>query len=173
MAIVQGYIAPRRPQLPALITVPPAAAHPKIVQLYEYWHKVATPGGGLPSRKNIDPTEIPTLLDHVWMLDVVGEPRRFRFRLLGGAAERRNPPARAGDFIDQFFENGATDERLDDLHFVATAGRPVWFRGPPRLKHKSEIAELERIHLPLAADGVTVNMILCLTVYYSFVGKEI
>ena len=35
------------------------------------------------------------------------------------------------------------------------------------------VAELERIHLPLAGDGTTVDMILCLTVYYSFLGGEI
>jgi PAS domain-containing protein len=173
MAMVRSLIAPRSPQLPHHITAPPAAAHPKIVRLYDYWRHVAPPGGGLPGRTDIDPTDVPMLLDHIWLLDVVGEPRRFRFRLLGGAAERRKPPVRTGDFIDQFFEDGVTDERLDDLHFVVTARQPVWFRGPPRLKHKSEIAELERLHLPLAADGVDVNMILCLTVYYSLAGGEI
>ncbi|SRR6266851_475806 len=161
------------PQLPVHITVPPATAHPKVVQLYDYWRQAMPLGGALPSRKNIDPTEIPTLLDALWLLDVVGEPRRFRFRLLGGAAQRRSPPGRIGDFIDQFFDKGPADERLDDLHFVVTERQPVWFRGPPRLTHKSEIAELERLHLPLAADGVTVDMILCLTVYYSFLGNEI
>jgi len=82
-------------------------------------------------------------------------------------------PGQIGDFMDQFFEGGPVDERLDDLHIVVSARQPVWFRGKPRLKHKSEIAELERLHLPLAADGKTGDMILCLTVYYSFFGGEI
>jgi hypothetical protein len=173
MVLVQRRIDPRSLQLPVRITAPPVTAHPKVVQLYDYWRQVSPPGGTLPNRKDVDPTEIPTLLDHIWLLDVVGEPRRFRFRLLGGAAQRRNPPGRIGDFIDQFFDNGAADERLDDLHYVVTARQPLWFRGPPRLKHASLIAEIERLHLPLAADGVIVNMILCLTVYYSSVGREL
>jgi hypothetical protein len=172
MALVQR-LAPRSPLLPVPITEPPASANPRIVQLYDYWRRVAPAGGGLPSRKHIDPTEIPALLEHIWLLDVVGTPMRFRYRLRGGAAQRMGPPGQIGDFMDQFFDGGPADERLDDLRFVAATRQPLWFRGAPRLKHKSEIAELERIHLPLAADGTTVDMILCMTVYYSFLGGEI
>jgi hypothetical protein len=172
MAVVQRR-AQRIPQLPITVAEPPASANPKIVQLYDYWRRAAPAGGGLPGRKHIDPTEIPTLLEHIWLLDVVGQPTRFRFRLRGGAAQRMGLPGQIGDFMDQFFEGGPADERLDDLHVVVSARQPVWFRGEPRLKHKSEIAELERLHLPLAADGTTVDMILCLTVYYSFFGGEI
>jgi hypothetical protein len=152
---------------------PPETAHPKTIRLYEYWRQKAVRAGMLPSRHDIDPTDIPTLLDNIWLLDVVGQPTRFRFRLRGGAAQRMGLPGQIGDFMDQFFEGSPVDERLDDLHIVVSARQPVWFRGEPRLKHKSEIAELERLHLPLAADGTTVDMILCLTVYYSFFGGEI
>jgi hypothetical protein len=172
MQLVQRR-ALRSPQLPAHIIAPPVTAHPKIVQLYEYWRAATPADGSLPSRRDIDPTDIPTLLEHLWLLDVVGEPSRFRFRLRGGAAQRMGLPGRVGDFMDEFFEDGPTDDRLDDLHFVVATRQPVWFRGPPRLDHKSAIAKLERLHLPLAGDGTTVDMILCLTVYFSFLGDEI
>jgi PAS domain len=172
MALLQGR-APLDPPLPLQVTVLPPGAHPKIVQLHDYWRHAVPPGSGLPGRKHIDPTEIPTLLEHLWLLDVVGAPPRFRYRLRGGAAQRVGLPGHVGDFMDQFFKGGPTDERLDHLRFVVAARQPKWFRGEPRLKHKTEIAELERLHLPLAADGQTVDMILCLTVYYSFIGNEI
>ena len=159
--------------MPQHLEPPPETAHPKTIRLYEYWRQKAVRAGMLPSRRDIDPTDIPTLLDNIWLLDVVGQPTRFRFRLRGGAAQRMGLPGQIGDFMNQFFEGGPADERLDDLHVVVSARQPVWFRGEPRLKHKSEIAELERLHLPLAADGTTVDMILCLTVYYSFFGGEI
>lgn len=172
MAVVQRR--PQNiPQLPPFVNEPSVGANPKIVQIYDYWRRMTPAGEALPGRKHIDPTEIPTLLEHIWLLDVVGTPPRFRFRLRGGAAQRMGLPGQIGDFMDQFFDGGPADERLDDLRFVVSARRPVWFRGEPRLKHTSEIAELERLHLPLAADGKTVDMILCLTVYYSFLGGEI
>jgi hypothetical protein len=91
MQLVQRR-ALRSPQLPAHIIAPPVTAHPKIVQLYEYWRAATPADGGLPSRRDIDPTDIPTLLEHLWLLDVVGEPSRFRFRLRGGAAQRMGLP---------------------------------------------------------------------------------
>ena len=70
------------------LQLPPVTAHPKMIRLYEYWRKKAAGPGLLPSRRDIDPTDIPALLDNIWMLDVVGEPRRFRFRLIGDAIHR-------------------------------------------------------------------------------------
>jgi hypothetical protein len=172
MALAQRR-APRDLLLFPPVTALPPGANPKIIQLHDYWRRAAPPGGGLPGCNHIDPTEIPALLEHLWLLDVVGAPPRFRYRLRGGSAQRVGLPGRVGDFMDQFFEGGPTDERLDDLCVAVAARQPVWFRGEPRLKHKSEIAELERLHLPPAADGETVDMILCLTVYYTFLGNEI
>jgi hypothetical protein len=155
------------------IVVPPPSAHPKIRSLYDYWRKMAPDIATLPGRKHIDPTDIPKLLEHIWMLDVVGEPPRFRVRLLGGAGQRKGFPARVGDFMDQFFAKGIEDDALDDLRFIVACRQPVWRRGLPLMQHKTEVAELERLLLPLAADGKTVDIVLCITMFYSFAGESI
>jgi hypothetical protein len=157
--------------MPAKIVVPPTTAHPRVRSLYDYWRRVAPNAALLPGRRHIDPIDIPKLLDDLWLLDVVGEPKRFRFRLLGGAAQRKGCPGRVGDFMDQFFPNGIADAALDDLRFVAERRQPVWWRGRPLLQHKTEVAELERLLLPLAADGLIVDMVLCITIFYSFAGE--
>ena len=41
------------------------------------------------------------------------------------------------------------------------------------MPHDAQMFSLERIFLPLAADGRTVDMLLCLTVYYSTDGRDI
>src|SRR5437763_1360279 len=136
MALVQRR-APLDPPLSAQVTVVPPGAHPKIVQLHDYWRRAAPPGGGLPGRKHIDPTDIPTLLEHLWLLDVIGAPPRFRYRLRGGAAQRVGLPGQVGDFMDQFFEGGATDGRLDHLRVLLRLRAllrlvPIPLRGPPQ-----------------------------------------
>ena len=83
------------------ITVPPDGAHPKIAMLHRYWRDVAPPGM-LPGRQHIDPVDIPKLLANIWLLDVVGEPVRFRFRLIGDAMRRLGVPAKRGEFVDQY-----------------------------------------------------------------------
>src|SRR5712672_2729662 len=102
--------------MPQNLESPPETAHPKTIRLYKYWRQKAARAGMLPDRRDIDPTDIPTLLDNIWLLDVVGTPRRFRFRLIGDAMHRKGIPGRPGAFVDQFFSAGIADERLAALH---------------------------------------------------------
>jgi hypothetical protein len=67
------------------VTQPPATAKPEIVALFDYWRSKAPAEGTLPGRRHIDPLDVPRLLPHIWLVDVVDEPRRFRVRLLGTA----------------------------------------------------------------------------------------
>ncbi len=158
--------------MPHEIRPPPATAHPKIIRLHDYWRAKAPLAGMLPGRQHIDATEIPALLDNIWLLDVVGEPRRFRFRLIGDAMQRKGIPGRPGEYMDQFLSAGVPSEQLAALHAVVTMHRPSWARGAPKLVHKHYISEIERIVLPLAADGRDVDTLLCLTVFYRSDGKE-
>jgi len=160
-------------EMPDRITTPPATAHPKIVAIHSYWQRLAPGVGRLPGRKHIDPCEIPSLLAHIWLIDVVGEPKRFRFRLIGEAGRRMGPPGKAGDFLDQYHEGGIADPALDDFRFVASERMPVWYRGKALSRHRTEMFELERLFMPLASNGVDVDAMLCLTVYYTPRGLEI
>src|SRR5579859_7677158 len=158
--------------MPQNLQAPPATAHPKTIRLHEYWRGKAPLPDMLPGRRHIDPTEIPTLLDNIWLLDVVGEPRRFRFRLIGDAMYRKGIPGRPGEFVDQFFSAGIADERLAALNAVVATRRPSWARGAPHLAHRTQISEIERIILPLASDGRKIDILLCLTVFYQTDGRE-
>jgi hypothetical protein len=154
------------------ITVPPDGAHPKIVQLFDYWRRVAPEDGVLPGRQHIDPLDIPKLLDNVWLVDVV-DGRRFRMRLIGGAPLRVGAYGRVGDYLDKFFGDDVTHPALDDFRFVVAERQPVWFRGSAFMRHRSEMTELERLYVPLAADGAAVDIILCLTVFFASNGREL
>src|SRR5712675_1523258 len=127
--------------MPQNLEPPPETAHPKTIRLYEYWRQKAVRAGMLPSRRDIDPADIPALLDNIWLLDVVGEPRRFRFRLIGDAMQRKGIPGRPGEYLDQFLSAGVPGEQLAALHAVVTVQRPSWVRGAPKLVHKHYISE--------------------------------
>jgi hypothetical protein len=150
---------------------PPANAHPKIKAIHEYWRKAMPAPGTLPGRKHIDPVHIPQLLENVWLLDVVGEPIRLRFRLLGGALRQMGIRAVPGQYVDEIADPNSAP--VEQMRRAAAERRPVWFRGPATAPHRSQMFTLERIHLPLAADGEQVDMLLCLTVFYARDGHEI
>jgi len=156
----------------------PPEAHAKIVALHEYWRRAAPSPGRLPGRQHIDPVDIPTLLANLWMLDVVdesadGHSRRFRFRLIGTALQRVGLAARVGDYVDQFIDERVRATALEELHRVVTMRSPVWFRGKAFMRHESKTFELERLLVPLAGDGTRVDIVLCLTVFYTTRGEPI
>jgi len=154
------------------ITRPPAGAHAKIVAIYDYWRRIAPRSGMLPGRKHIDPADIPRLLPYVWLVDVVGTPRRFRARLIGTALQRSGTPLRPGVYVDDPIRPELKEKVLSDFRFAAETRQPLWFRGKANAPHVSEIYELERIFLPLAADGTNVDMLLNLSVLYKSAGEE-
>ena len=49
---------------------------------------------------------------------------------------------------------------------VVETKRPNWRRGKSLIRFEKEHAELERLYLPLASDGETVDMILAITVFF-------
>jgi hypothetical protein len=152
-------------------TTPPPGAHSKIVVLHRYWQSLAPGRGLLPGRRALDPVQIPTLLENLWLVDIVGTPRRFRLRLTGDAVRRMGFGLKPGEFLDDFMKEG--DLPLRQFRFLAETGKPVWFRGRAFAPHAKTVTELERLSLPLASDGVTVDVMLCLTVFYTLDGKEV
>jgi hypothetical protein len=154
----------------ARITTPPDTAHAKIGELYRYWLRMSPGDGKLPGRRHVDPIDIPALLANIWLLDVVGHPVRFRFRLIGDAARRLGIAAKRGEFVDKY--NAENDAPVQDMHFAVSERLPVWFRGRAYFPMDAQIGELERLILPLAADGSAVDMLLGLTVFYRLDGRE-
>jgi PAS domain len=155
-----------------VVTRPPPGAHAKIVAIYDYWRRIAPGPGLLPGRRHLDPVDIPKLLPNVWLIDVVGMPRRFRARLIGTTLQRSGLTLKPGAYVEDPIRPELREKVLSEFRFVAESGQPLWFRGAPKAPHDTEIFELERIYLPLAADGATVDMLLNLSVLYKSAGEE-
>ena len=60
----------------------PLWAHFKLKTLYDYWLERRPSASGLPSRRDIDPTDFPNLLSNVFLLNVSeDEPHGSESRL--------------------------------------------------------------------------------------------
>lgn len=133
---------------------------PRFQRFYEYWRSKHR-GDRLPGRQDIDPLEIPDLLPHVSMVDVVGEgaSMRFRFRLVGTANVRFAGREFTGAFIEDVFEP-ADAARVHAAYraIVETREPHSWLtsaavRGNRPLRYS-------RLMVPLATDGETVDILM-------------
>lgn len=141
--------------------------HAKVHEVIAHWRELAPGPGLLPGRQHFEPMRVPKLLPNLWLLDVVaGTPRRFRYRLLGTRLVEAGIPGRPGEFIDEPgpHADAAAVRRLFEA--VADGREPNWSIGRPILRHSTFVERIERVSMPMAADGHTVDLILNLTLFH-------
>jgi len=135
-----------------------AASHPDIRAMVDYWRQKAA-GRRMPRRSDIEPGEIKAFLPRFTLVDVVADPRRFVYRLVGTeeVASRGSDPT--GRSVAEAFFASSAEESLKYYEYVAHYGEPYCFRddyyAPDGALEKQDV-----IFLPLSDDGEQVNMIL-------------
>jgi hypothetical protein len=149
--------------------------HPKVRALFEYWRSIAPGPGQLPGRAALDPLAIAPLLPNVMLIDVVGQPPRFRYRLIGTRMVDALGRDLTGQWLDEAHRRPDGSQPVFPSYMrVATEGLHDWRRGAPHFAgYIDRCRELERVFLPLAADGRNVDMILAINVFFDVVGEEI
>ena len=138
----------------------------RIRRLHEYWLSVHPVGGGLPGRQHIDPTAIPELLPWVWMVDVERDPLRFRYRLIGTEQVRAMETDATGRYLDEAHARFLGSVTYPQYLAAVERAEIGYHRGPPSFHITKDYVSIERLLLPLARDGRTVDVLLALTVYH-------
>jgi hypothetical protein len=139
--------------------------------LYDYWHG-RRQDRRCPSRADIDPVDIPALLPHLLLTEVVGGGARFRWRLVGTEVERHFGCAMTGRCIDELLR-GQYLAYLERLYRSVIAGcTPVYSENAYNTRASgwdaySEVLRTARLMLPLSQDGEAVNMVLCGQVFFA------
>jgi hypothetical protein len=142
----------------------PETWHFTIRALYDYWISIHPPAG-LPGRQHVDPTAIPGLLSHLFMVDVCRHPLRFKYRLIGTGFVRLIGRDLTGHYLD---------EAHPDFHGLilrqyteaAEQRRAAYRKGPIKyVRPDKQYLGMERLIVPLARNGVDVDMILGGVVY--------
>ncbi len=137
----------------------------RVRQIHDYWLSIH-PGKGLPAREDLDPVDVPSLLPNLWLANVEHNPLRFRYRLIGSEIVHVLGDDLTGRYFDECFDNFVGSRPYATLVEMCMTGRPAWRRGAAVLTRKDyRVREMERIFLPFATDGVTVDLFLALSVY--------
>jgi hypothetical protein len=137
----------------------PPDCHPEIRMIVDYWRSIH-PEAGLPGRQHFDPVDIPKLLPSIRLIDVVGDPPRFRIRLMGTRMAASVGDDHTGQWLDETFEDFEQSSAFLGLNAVHHTGKLNWRRGNPKMMHGKEFMTIERVYLPFAKDGKIVDMIL-------------
>jgi hypothetical protein len=144
------------------IEFPSAATDPRFRTFFDYWRSKAPPGL-LPGRQHIDPVEMRAFLPYILLFDVVrlqDGRYRFRHRLVGTHVSLLLSAIRPLSFVDEI----AYPEHYEKLHY------PEMVRIIERHEaHYSQrevpvmvrnFTQFQRLKLPMATDGITVDMVI-------------
>lgn len=149
-----------RPFEPPLSCTPEsmASVHASVRELLAYWQAKAA-GRPMPARADIDPTELRRFLPHLILIDVVEDPRRYVYRLVGTHEVEMRGSDPTGKAVKDAFYAESADQTLFYLDHVVATRAPALYRGtyqPSSTRTQTE----DTIFLPLSSDGKAVNMIL-------------
>lgn len=134
---------------------------------YDYWLSCKPAPDLLPGRQHIDPVEIPRLLSNIWLIDIEGPPRRYRYRLVGTTIVAAMRGDCTGKTLQELMEGEVLATVLETMDRIAATGEPDRRTGPPLVETEKRFDRVERIYLPLAGDGRTVDMMLGCAQYES------
>lgn len=137
--------------------------HPNQLRLYDYWASRKR-GRSFPSRQDIDPVEFKFALGNVTLIDVLYEPLRFRFRLVGTLMAQRMGWDLTGKMVDETPDVPYRDSLLEAYKKIVESRRPSTMLYERTIDGKPK--RFEVLRLPLAADGETINMLLLCPQYF-------
>jgi hypothetical protein len=132
---------------------------PLLVELHRYWS--ARRGAAFaPARRDIDPIDIPRLLPHLMLVDIVDGGARFRYRLAGTEIEQRVGCRMTGRHLDEITE-GQYGTYIHGLYRELLATRSPLYSETTYGQFRNSPFTAQRLMLPLSSDGETIDMVLC------------
>lgn len=149
------------------MTIAETLDEPLLAELHSYWSERRR-GRCAPSRADIDPVDIPHLLPHIALTEIVapgnGDPVRFRYRLAGTEVEKRFGCALTHRFLDELKE-GEYLAYIESLYSRLMAEMaPIYAESSFETGDDSTLFA-KRLMLPLSDDQKAANMVLSGIVY--------
>ncbi|HEX9464812.1 MAG TPA: PAS domain-containing protein [Alphaproteobacteria bacterium] len=132
---------------------------------YAYWQRKAG-DRRMPRRADIDPTEIPKLLPHVMLVDVL-EGGRYRYRLIGTENERAHGINATGRCLDEVLKGPEYKRHVLGLYDKVVGERRAVYSECLFLSPEMGAAERHTkvLFMPLSEDGESVNLVFVMQVF--------
>lgn len=135
-----------------------APMHQRLRQLYVYW-KSRCGDRRMPSRSDIDPLDLPALLPFIFLVDVLSDPRDFRFRLAGTHFRDAVGTEFTGRLIGEVFPPSFGAEVHYYWSECVNRSEPAVGSGALWIAERNHVT-WKGIVLPLSPDASSVNMLL-------------
>lgn len=149
--------SPRIALDPASARALEAPENESLREFYSYWDGKRQDDTSIPTRKSIDPVEIPRLLKHIFLTDVVheGDQVRFRYRLIGTGIVEKSEKNHTGRYIDELNPDpdSAMRRQYDDVYYR----RPLYLREDTAYWYERDFVSYRCLLLPLSEDGRNVT----------------
>ena len=150
-----------------------AGWHPSIAALWRYLRS-RRPSGPPFMRADFDPVDVPRLLPHVWLFDVLNDPLDFRYRVVGTNIVASMKMDLTGRTLSAVYPDtrNAIGPVWERLEFIAGSGQATWRRGPAIASRFDTRDTIENLMLPFVDDVGSVKMVFGLSVIYRADGSE-
>ena len=123
---------------------------PALRVLYRYWDELRGTAE-FPTAEAIDPTEMPTLLPNLALIDTADKLRDFRFRLFGTAVCAGFGEDRTGKSFDSLSHVADIDTVIEGYWITYSERIPTYFPVRPTTDQDDNMT-YSRLLLPLGSD---------------------
>lgn len=137
-----------------------------IVEIFDYWGRIRPAPDALPGRQHFDPVAIPALLRYVSLIEVDPVTGACRYTVFASESQDVvgfSPVGR--DFDDPSIRDSVASTRAH-VEQMRRERRPLYRAGFPSMVRNEDYPYMQRIYLPMARDGVRVDMVLGVSVVY-------
>lgn len=139
--------------------------------LYRYWQSRG--GDALPTRADIEPADIKSLLPYVMIVDIHRDPFRIYYRLVGTAVAHFSGLDFTGTYLDELaFDICATTDLVNAYRNVCESRRPGLGMAFAQLNHHTAL-DVEYLICPLFDAAGAVSQCLVLEDYVAKEGMDI
>jgi hypothetical protein len=132
---------------------------PRLLDGLKYWQS-RRGNRWAPSRSDIDPVGLRTLLPYIYLIDVLPAPRQFRMRLVGTNVRELAGQDFTGRLIDETIYGEQTEMAIDQLVALTEIKKPLLLRGFAFYEGQHAWQRFEALQLPVSNDEVTVDIIM-------------
>jgi hypothetical protein len=130
--------------------------------ILEWWRQTSIKRGRLPIRSDFRPEELPpTCLPHLVLTEIEPNAARIRIRLFGGAHVSFNQRDYTGYYLDEIYTVDGLLPYVAGLYRdLRSVARPLWTLNQLRDPRNDKPLTVRRLMLPLARDGIHVDLCL-------------